>query len=236
VVNSRRIRSSALALVIAIGSLLAVAPQAPVAASSLPDCRYDDLLASPRAYSDWPITLVDTIYKVPKSYQPPGLVSTSKAGLKGGGYVRKIIIADLTAMARAARKAGAGLRVVSAYRSYRTQKRLFSRELERYGKKIALRSVARAGHSEHQLGTTIDFGAASTSGGADQKFAYTAAGKWMHKNAWKYGFVLSYPKYRTSKTCYYYEPWHYRYFGRTLAAKIHDSGLTTRQYLWRHYH
>ena len=46
---------------------------------------------------------------------------------------------------------------------------------------------------------------------------------------------MSYPKGKSATTCYMYEPWHYRYVGRTLAERIHDSGLTIREYLWRHY-
>jgi hypothetical protein len=30
---------------------------------------------------------------------------------------------------------------------------------------------------------------------------------------------------------YAYEPWHYRYFGRERAAAIHESGLTSREWL-----
>ncbi len=52
------------------------------------------------------------------------------------------------------------------------------------------------------------------------------------EHAWRFGFVLSYPQDLTDRTCYAYEPWHYRYVGRDLAAAIHDSGLTPRRYLW----
>jgi D-alanyl-D-alanine carboxypeptidase len=55
----------------------------------------------------------------------------------------------------------------------------------------------------------------------------------MAANAWRYGFVMSYPRGREDVTCYLYEPWHYRYFGRALAARIHASGLTPREFLWR---
>jgi D-alanyl-D-alanine carboxypeptidase len=54
----------------------------------------------------------------------------------------------------------------------------------------------------------------------------------MAENAWRYGFVLSYPKDAFDRVCYDYEPWHFRYFGVDLAAKIHDSGQTLREYLW----
>jgi D-alanyl-D-alanine carboxypeptidase len=57
----------------------------------------------------------------------------------------------------------------------------------------------------------------------------------MKQNAWKYGFVMSYPKGKFSKVCYEYEPWHYRYYGRSLAAEIHDSHQVPRRYLWNQF-
>ena len=57
----------------------------------------------------------------------------------------------------------------------------------------------------------------------------------MKANAWHYGWVISYPKNKLSTVCYAYEPWHYRYVGRELAASIHASGLTTRAYLWANF-
>ena len=54
----------------------------------------------------------------------------------------------------------------------------------------------------------------------------------MKANAWKYGFVLSYPKGKTDVTCYTYEPWHYRYVGRERAIWFRSSELTLREFLW----
>jgi D-alanyl-D-alanine carboxypeptidase len=220
-----------------LGSFIGVfgIPVAQAAPLPAPACRYDDVLTSPRGYTDWNETLMDTIYMVPKSYVPPGLVSIKKAGLAGSGKVRKIVIPDLTAMAKAARKAGGPLKVVSAYRSYSTQASTFQREVQRHGMYEAKHSVARPGHSEHQMGVTIDFAAAGSKSVVSQKFAKTTAGKWMKQNAWKYGWIMSYPRNKTNKTCYFSEPWHFRYVGRDMAAQVHASGLTLREYIWRHY-
>ena len=57
----------------------------------------------------------------------------------------------------------------------------------------------------------------------------------MAANAWRYGWLMSYPKGKRKFTCYSYEPWHYRYVGRELARDIHDSGLTPREYLWANF-
>ena len=59
-------------------------------------------------------------------------------------------------MATAARKAGARFSVQSAYRSYATQKTTFAYWVDVHGYAVALTESARAGHSEHQLGTTLD--------------------------------------------------------------------------------
>jgi D-alanyl-D-alanine carboxypeptidase len=99
----------------------------------------------------------------------------------------------------------------------------------------ALLGSARPGHSEHQLGTTIDV----TSLGAGLPWLMwdwgtTSAGRWMRLNAWRYGFVMSYPaKGSPARTCYRYEPWHFRYVGKEMAAAVRASGLTLREYLWR---
>ena len=63
-------------------------------------------------------------------------------------------------------------------------------------------------------------------------WAHTPAGAWMAANAWRYGFVLSYPFGASDRTSYDYEPWHFRYVGRDLAAAIAGSGRTPREVLW----
>jgi zinc D-Ala-D-Ala carboxypeptidase len=215
------------------------APSVALAGGAPPECRYDDITTQYTSPADWRITLVDTIYELPQSYMPPpGLVSTADAGLNGGQRVRRFVVPDLTALAKAARKAGAPLRIVSAYRSYGEQSYLYQREVRNHGLEAGRLLVARPGHSEHHLGTTIDFGSANTSkkGWNYADWAQTKAGSWMYRNGWKFGFVMSYPRATRAETCYGYEPWHYRYVGREMASDIHDAGTTLREYLWRNFH
>ena len=202
----------------------------------LPACRYDDILTLPRGYDDWPYTLVDTILRVGKGYVPPDLVSVSQAGLSGTYQVREVMISDLRSLATAARKASAPLGIQSAYRSYANQQTTFQGWVDTSGYAEALRKSARPGHSEHQLGLAIDFkSAAGAAPWTGSDWAQSPAGAWMLKNAWRYGFVLSYPKGAFDTVCYDYEPWHYRYLGRELAGVVHASGLTVREYLWEHF-
>jgi hypothetical protein len=231
----RTVRALAASLALALGAAVGVAPAAsPVAANAgpPPDCRLDDVLTIPRGYDDWQHTLVDWILSVGPDYKPPDLVSISAAGVTGGGQIRQVAFDDLKAMAAAARDAGTPLGNVSSYRSYKTQKALFNSYVNGYGFKRAITFSARPGHSEHQLGLVIDFAPGGKSVFVNEE---TGAGAWLAKNAWKYGWLMSYPRGKMALTCYSYEPWHYRYFGRELAKEIHDSGLTTREYLWSHF-
>ena len=65
----------------------------------------------------------------------------------------------------------------------------------------------------------------------DETFEDTAAFRWLSENAYKYGFILRYPSNKTDITGYKYEPWHYRFVGRTVAAEIYNSGLCLEEYL-----
>ena len=201
---------------------------------SLDACPYVDVATAHASYDDYATTLVDTYYRLPTTYAPTDLVSTSKSGMTGGFLVRNIILPDLTAMVAAAKAAGAPLDVESAYRSYANQKSTFNYWVGVSGYKAALLYSARPGHSEHQLGTTLDFKSLRGGSPFGTNWAKSPAGAWMMQHAWEYGFVLSYPQGKTALTCYTYEPWHYRWFGKDVAAQIHDSGLTTREWLWTH--
>ena len=185
----------------------------------LPSCTVGDVPAAHGQLSDWSRTLLDTTYMLDSSYAPPDLVPVGQAGIGGAGSIRSFVVPDLEEMYKAAVADGVTPKVNSAYRTYKEQADTFASTKKSLGGDYALASVARAGHSEHQLGTAIDFGG--------------AAGAWLAVNAWKYGFIGSYPaEFSPDFTCYKAEAWHYRYLGREMAAAIHDSGLAAREWLW----
>jgi D-alanyl-D-alanine carboxypeptidase len=202
-----------------------------------PDCVKGDLPAEASRPADWPRTLLDTRFRLSASDVPPNLVSVGEAGFKnaGGFLIRGIVIDDLKALRQAATVAGNPIAIVAAYRSFDQQAALFKRRKQQLGLDQAERKTARAGHSEHQLGTAIDF---KTLGETDVnvRWDFTPTGRWMLDNAWQFGFIQSYPQAKSAITCYGYEPWHYRYFGRDVALAIHQSGLTVREYLWNQSH
>jgi len=118
--------------------------------------------------------------------------------------------------------------VNSAYRSYGVQEQTFNQWVQSSGLAYAERTSARAGHSEHQLGTTADVG---YPGHFLEGFTGTAEATWLAANSWKYGFIISYPNGKEDITGYAYEPWHIRYLGKEAAKSVHDSGLTLHEYL-----
>ncbi len=117
---------------------------------------------------------------------------------------------------RDAKKDNISLLVLSGYRSFDEQATLKGIYTQQYGSG-ANKFSADQGYSEHQLGTTIDFTTPEI--GEDlSKFENTQALDWLESNAYKYGFIMSYPK---GNEYYVYEPWHWRFVGKDLARYLH---------------
>ena len=112
------------------------------------------------------------------------------------------------------------LRVISAYRSFGAQAAVKSGYTVTYGSG-ANRFSADQGYSEHQLGTAVDFTLAETED-VFYQFEKTEGYQWLKGNAYKYGFILSYPP---DNDYYQFEPWHWRFVGITLATKLNGEGL-----------
>lgn len=110
------------------------------------------------------------------------------------------------------------LSILSAFRSFETQVDLKSKYKVTYGTG-ANQFSADQGYSEHQLGTAVDFTTSALATNIDS-FESTPAYEWLLKNAYKYGFVLSYPK---DNAYYIFEPWHWRFVGTDLARDLHED-------------
>jgi len=199
----------------------------------LPACAEADVQVLEDPAEAWATVLVDTARVLPADYGPNDLHNISDAGFPftDGLAVRGLVVADLDAFRQAAADNGTPLSILAAYRSYAQQVALMERRVGEFGEEVAGARVARPGHSEHQLGTTIDV---TTEGetDVDQSWGATPQGQWVATNAHKYGFLLSYPPDASDRTCYDYEPWHLRYVGREMAADVIASGLSLREFLW----
>ncbi|MBQ9120964.1 MAG: M15 family metallopeptidase [Clostridia bacterium] len=136
-------------------------------------------------------------------------------------------------------KDGFTFSVTSGYRSYEYQASLFEIYKNQYmaggmTEEEALQRVSKTtalpGKSEHQTGLCVDMHDRLC---ATADFDTSPVFAWLSENAWKFGFILRYPKGKETVTGYSYEPWHYRFVGRYHAEQMHRSGLCLEEYIKR---
>lgn len=147
----------------------------------------------------------------------------------------------LLAQMKAAGHAG---HLASAYRGYAVQCATFQRWAKESSFCAATEQSALPGHSQHQLGTTIDLftEAWAQKGMWREGFGCNDGGSWLQEHAREQGFVFPYPlhpddrrsdqacrpraDHRVSihpKTGYRYEHWHLRFVGRDAAKAFHEA-------------
>ncbi|WP_409288760.1 D-alanyl-D-alanine carboxypeptidase family protein [Peribacillus sp. SCS-37] len=181
------------------------------------------------------LVLVNKEYTLPRNYTPGDLVKPEVRFSFGESdeeksFLRKPAAKALEEMFRAADADGIELFAVSGYRSFNRQELLFQSEIDQVGKVKAKQAVAYPGTSEHQTGLTMDIASRSTDLLLTEGFESVPEGRWLTENAYKFGFILRYPKGRERLTGYQYEPWHFRYVGREAAALIHDRNYTLEEF------
>ena len=174
------------------------------------------MLSAQNPEVEWNTIRVDTQLELPTSYGPPDLHNISDAGFPftEGLALRGFVMAGpVEALREGAAANGTPIKILAAYRSYPTQEDLFARRVDELGASEAGSRVARPGHSEHQLGTTIDI----TSEGAtdvDQSWGASPAGQWIAEPRPRVRLHPELPeRTRSERTCYDFEPWHLRYVG-----------------------
>ena len=154
------------------------------------------------------ILLVNKKYGLPKDY---------------GNGIDATALYYLHQMQSDALSIGLYIPVLSAYRSYDTQKEIYNIYYQKDGLN-ADRYSARPGHSEHQTGLAFDVGR------IDDNYINTPEGIWLNEMCSLYGFIIRYPKDKENITGYKYEPWHIRYVG-DVSTYIMNNNLTLEEYL-----
>ncbi len=184
----------------------------------------DAWLALPPAAGEVDLHAVDRFSAIPPDYEPADLVPVGPGYDREVNYrLRRDAAAALRSMLDAAGREGIQLKIVSAYRSWATQQGIYARKLRQGG--WDQQTVARPGHSEHQLGTAVDLTDGDEKTLLRASFADTPAGRWLRENAWVYGFAQSYTDHNRAVTGYAPEPWHYRYWGIAQARRRHLEAL-----------
>lgn len=171
--------------------------------------------------------LVNKYYYLTADYVPDNLETISELFSNGNKQLVKEARISFEEMANVAYEEGFNLRIISAYRSYEYQQNLYNNYVKSDGKKKADTYSARPGFSEHQTGLSFDIDNKETD---YNNFEQTDEFKWMQKNAYKFGFILRYPKNKEDITGYQYEAWHYRYVGKDISKYIHKHNITLEEY------
>lgn len=188
------------------------------------------------------LPIVTASYGLDPDYVPPDLISLGdyvSFKVAPSDYLLRIEAATgLGQMVKAMQAAGLAPTVLSAYRGYYDQVVTYQKWQEQdpaYANQVS----AQPGHSEHQLGTVIDFGSPELPGLVGDPavrfhpiFAQTSEGMWLAMHAHEYGFTLTNPPGAQPFTGLTYEPWHYRYVGVDLAIYLHESGYFLTEYLY----
>lgn len=139
------------------------------------------------------------------------------------------------AMYQDALSQGVELIPTSGFRSFNTQEYLFKNWINNHSSNYAYPAVAQAGHSEHQLGTTLDLTSPEINyASATKAFETTKSFRWLQDHAAEYGFVQSYKTGTEEITGYIPESWHWRYLSPDHALAIKNLGITTTEYLSDH--
>ncbi|MDF2945122.1 MAG: yodJ [Herbinix sp.] len=177
--------------------------------------------------------LVNKYNQLPSTYIPGDLEVIDHRFNSSNLLLRHVAREAFEVMCRAAEEQGYHLEAISTFRSYTYQNEVYYRKmtpeisLDVYQKERD-RVSARAGHSEHQTGLAVDIN------DLEKTFEDTPEGRWLAKNAYRYGYILRYPKGEEPITGYDYEPWHFRYLGLEMAEAVSQSNLTYDEFYVRY--
>ena len=175
---------------------------------------------------DWSLVLINSESPLDTSYAP------SLTKITDDYSVDSRIADDTKKMFQDAADAGMSLNIISAYRDYETQRGVFNDTMLNwiYQGKTPLdaydetkQSVAVPGTSEHATGLAMDI-TSSTYQELDDEQENTDEAKWLKANCANYGYILRYPTNKSDVTGIIYEPWHFRYVGKTAAKEIMGQG------------
>ena len=174
------------------------------------------------------LMLTNKFYNLDNTYNSDNMVKVSNQYSYGENQMLTSDTFDaFLSMFNAAKSEDLTLIINSSYRSYEDQEEIYNEYKSSLGEESANKIAAKAGFSEHQTGMAIDI---QTYGSSAKTFEEFDEFKWLQDNAYKYGFILRYPKGKEYLTGYEYESWHYRYVGKEAAKYIYENDITFDEY------
>ena len=176
------------------------------------------------------LSLINRDNLLDKTYIPNNLVNANSI-YKDNIIVVKKVSNMFNSLKKEALKKGYDIAIMSGYRDYNYQKKIYDRLVNEKGFNYAFRHIAPPGGSEHQTGLAIDV-CIYRDGKCyiEHEISNFDEIKWLHNNAHRFGFILRYPYGLEDITGYDYEPWHIRYVGN-MASYIYHNNLTLEKFL-----
>ncbi|MDO4963669.1 MAG: M15 family metallopeptidase, partial [bacterium] len=187
---------------------------------------YED--AKPCDTSKGMYTLVNKYFYLDEKYIPEDIVSVDKNYTVYNAKINKTVYDNFMKLANDAKDENLTIKITTGYRDYNFQNTLYNNYVKADGVINADKYSARPGYSEHQLGYSVDLTNAKNV--SFDEFEDTEEFRWLKDNAYKYGFILRYPKDKEYITGYIYEAWHYRYVGVDIASYIYKNDITYEEY------
>ena len=189
---------------------------------------YDNKVVKETDLSKGNLILVNKFYYLKQDFIPNDIVDVDINYSYANNRVTKETNDAFVEMAKKAKEDNIKLIANSSYRTYERQEEVYKEFYYSKGISYADKYAARAGYSEHQTGLSLDIFTSGSS--TTSNFEESDAFRWLSENAYKYGFILRYPKGKEYLTGYNYESWHYRYVGKDDAYKIYKENLTFDEY------
>ena len=180
------------------------------------------------------LMLVNKTNSLFSGYVPDDLTLVSSK-YKGNIKLDRVTYENFLKMQEDAGKYGYEIDIMSGYRDYLYQEKIYNKLVYEKGFNYAISRIAKAGCSEHQTGLAIDI-CVYRDGKCyiESEISDFVETKWVHQNCYKYGFILRYPLDKEDITKYSYEPWHLRYVGSDVARDIYNRDVTLEEYLGKY--
>jgi D-alanyl-D-alanine carboxypeptidase len=167
----------------------------------------------------------------PTNYVPSDLIVPNVPLRYNASYdemkLRKEAADALQDMTSSAKSESINLKLASGYRSFNLQTSVYNNFVKTQGRAVADTQSARPGYSEHQTGLAADLEPVDRTCEIEDCFANTKEGIWLAANSYKFGYIVRYQPGKQSLVGYKYEPWHFRYVGRELAAELKKQNNPT---------
>lgn len=142
--------------------------------------------------------------------------------------IQKEVVKPLEELMKAAkeinRKNYGDMVITTGYLSYEDQISLYESKQKEFPKDFTM-CWDHPGQSEYQLGYTITLKPNDNKGDSEEKKKEEDREQavWLKENAYKYGFVIRYPKHKEDVTKKAYQPYTLRYVGKQAAKLMHDE-------------